>query len=336
MVVSLLAAAFVASNANASQIVSTSTGTNIRLGVNSKGEAMVTYTAAGRTWHVLAWGALNANAPTAGKPQVAFTLQYDGGYKKYYKENPAVAGVLANLRGLQSKMNAATAAKNNPRRWALAPKIASDYATLSRLRTAATDYWTTFTCPKYDGPKVAWLVVACKAPDGSYWAVQQWQRGLPSYGVAPTPAEAAEEVHLSHWTGALPLLTVSTGWAWRKWDELFGTFAYEGSPVYGTQGSKASARRVYVDTLDSAYGTGWRRENGFLTHSGTGAFCYSVNPHGSHPAGNGTQYRATIMGPGVTPDVMWQGPSPGPYDPASAVTANAALTALGDTSCRPH
>ena len=64
-------------------------------------------------------------------------------------------------------------------------------------------------------------------------------------------------------------------------------------------------RNLYLDTFDSAYGKGWRRENSFLTHKGDGVFCYSVNPHPGHPAGTGSQYRATIMGPGVTPDVMW-------------------------------
>ena len=88
---------------------------------------------------------------------------------------------------------------------------------------------------------------------------------------------------------------------------------YDGNPVFGFQSTPGGnpldtfGRNIYVDTFDSAYGTGWKRENSFLTHTGTGAFCYSVNPHGSHPAGKGTSYRATVEGPGVTPDVMWQG-----------------------------
>ena len=34
-------------------------------------------------------------------------------------------------------------------------------------------YWKTFrnNCGAYDGPALAWLVTACKAPDGSYWAL---------------------------------------------------------------------------------------------------------------------------------------------------------------------
>jgi hypothetical protein len=39
--------------------------------------------------------------------------------------------------------------------------------------------------------------------------------------------------------------------------------------------------------------------------------------------GNGTRYRATVIGPGVTPDVMWQGPAPPPYDASTDAAANA-------------
>ena len=73
-------------------------------------------------------------------------------------------------------------------------------------------------------------------------------------------------------------------------------------------------RNLYVDTFNSAYGSGWKRENSFLMHKGTGTFCYGFYPHGAHPIGKGERYRATIIGPGVTPDVMWQGNALGPYD----------------------
>jgi hypothetical protein len=37
-------------------------------------------------------------------------------------------------------------------------------------------------CRPYDGPHLAALVVACDAPDGSHWALQQWQPKLPHRG----------------------------------------------------------------------------------------------------------------------------------------------------------
>jgi hypothetical protein len=95
-------------------------------------------------------------------------------------------------------------------------------------------------------------------------------------------------------------------------------------------------RNLYLDTFDSVYGAGWKRENSFLTHKSTGAFCYSINPHNPHPAGNGKRYRATIKGPGVTPVVMWEGASPGPFDRNADATHNRAIASLGDTLCRPN
>ena len=53
------------------------------LQVNAKGEALITYTAQGEVKHVLAWGAVNAIAPTRSRPQLALKLDYAGGWGKY-------------------------------------------------------------------------------------------------------------------------------------------------------------------------------------------------------------------------------------------------------------
>ena len=165
---------------------------------------------------------------------------------------------------------------------------------------------------------------------------------LPNYGVKATPAQAVWELRLSHWTGDLPELTISTYWAWHQWDHLYGTFSYGGAPVFGFKATPAGnpldtfGRNIYVDTFGSTYGSGWQRENSFLTHTNTGVFCYSFNPHGSRPAGKGTKYRATVEGPGVTPDVMWQGTAPGAYDKAADLVANDAISQLGDKQCKAN
>jgi hypothetical protein len=286
----IVLAACLAATANASQLIDRN-ASGIKLEINAKGEALISYRAAGKVKHVLAWGALNAIAPTRSRPQLAFKLDYAGGWGKYHR-----------------------------------------------------DYWKTFrsACTRYDGPALAWSVTACKAPDGSYWALQSWQRALPNYGVVPNFAQAAWELRLSHWRGGLPVLQIDTDWAWHQWDHLFGTFMYADQPVFGFRSTSsgqpldAYGRNIYVDTYDSAYGTGWKRENSFLTHTHTGAFCYSFNPHGAHPAGKGTQYRATVEGPGVTPDVMWEGTSPGTYDKAIDLQKNALITDLGDRKCRAN
>ena len=279
-----------ASTANASDLIDRDAH-GVTLAVNTKGEALITYTAAGKHKHVLAWGATNAIAPTTARPQVSFHLDYAGGWGKY-----------------------------------------------------KSDYWKTFhnACTAYTGPALAWKVTACKAPDGSYWALQAWQRMLPNYGAAPTGMQSAWELRLSHWTGDLPQLQIDTDWAWHQWDHLFGTFTYENDPVFGFRSTPAGVpldtfgRNVFVDTFDSAYGTGWKRENSFLTHTNTGAFCYSFNPHGSHPAGKGERYRATVEGPGVTPDVMWEGASAGTYDKTVDLEKNALISQLGDRQCRAN
>ena len=281
-------AAVFAATASASQLVDRN-ASGVKLEVNAKGEALISYTAAGKVKHVLAWGAVNAIAPTHARPQVELKLDYAGGWGKYHKE-----------------------------------------------------YWKTFknSCSAYDGPALAWKSTACRAADGSYWSLQAWQRMLPNYGVAPSAAQSVWELRVSHWTGELPVLTVATDWAWRQWDHLYGTLTYAGNPVFGYRSTPAGnpldsfGRNIYVDTFNSTYGSGWKRENSFLTHTNTGAFCYSFNPHGAHPAGKGAQYRATVEGPGVTPDVMWQGASPGAYDHDADLIANDAIGQLGDKQCR--
>jgi hypothetical protein len=70
-------------------------------------------------------------------------------------------------------------------------------------------------------------------------------------------------------------------------------------------------RLIYVDTCNSAYGPGWKRENSFVPHNPTGAFWYgffTFDPTKGgyrHPPawtarrgpGTGEQYRITAGGP---------------------------------------
>ena len=81
----VLGASVLASTATASELIDRN-AQGISLGVNSKGEALVSYRAAGKSKHVLVWGALNAIAPTRSRPQLAFKLDYSGGYGKYKQD----------------------------------------------------------------------------------------------------------------------------------------------------------------------------------------------------------------------------------------------------------
>jgi hypothetical protein len=275
----LLAALLGPGNAAASQLIARD-ARDVTLRVDAQGRALIGYRAKGKTWSVLAWGAMNALHPTADRPQVKFKLDYAGGWGTYRK---TLSGAFKSV------------------------------------------------CRPYTGPPLEWFVAGCTMPDGSHWALQAWQRGLPNLGVAPwKPLQTATELRLSHWSTELPKLELWVNWAYSKhFDHVFGRFTYLGQPVYGFRSSSTGApqdgygRNIYLDTLDSAYGPGWKRENSFLAHTGTGVFCYGLYPHdpypgypatGRRPEGKGTRYRATAIGPGVLPDVTWEGGAPGTYD----------------------
>jgi hypothetical protein len=183
-------------------------------------------------------------------------------------------------------------------------------------------YWRRFRdqCRPYDGPKLANLVAACKAPDGSYWAVQSWKRRLPLLGFEPwAPEQRNVELHVSHWSGPIAELDVYPNWTYNgAWQGVFGRYSYRGVPVYGFGATPKGiptdkyGRNLYIDTLNSAYGTGWKRETGILTHRPTGTFCHSFVPQRPlasypsqevRPAAPGERHRVTIGGPGVTPIV---------------------------------
>jgi hypothetical protein len=229
-------------------------------------------------------------------------------------------------------------------------------------------YWKTFpkTCGAYDGPALPWLVSACKAPDGSYWALQKWQVQLPNLGFTPWTAGLRQwELHVSHWTTSAAKLEVWQDWVYSgRFHHLFGRYTYMGQPVYGfgssTYGAPSDSygRLIYLDTHGSAYGAGWTRENSFLPHKPTGVFCYGFFRHNSgaggykhppnfrgfRPEGNGDLYRITAVGPGVTPDVGWTGRGLHDFnarntaDVAYEKAMNAQLDSIlnGDRRCRQH
>lgn len=209
------------------------------------------------------------------------------------------------------------------------------------------------SCSRYDGPPLPWLVTACKAPDGSYWAVQRFRRKTPLLGFLPrTDQQRAWALHLSHWTGPLAVLEGWSDWSWNgRFHHLFGRLTYRGRGVHGFRTTRQGARLdkygkiVYIDTLGSAYGPGWRRENAFVSHRPTGTFCYTFRARGSRSSpGHGRRYRMTAEGPGVTPDVVRYLDGVPNYNSRNAdhVRHERAMNALqdrvtaGDRLCRKH
>ncbi|HET9675840.1 MAG TPA: hypothetical protein VFP31_13715 [Gaiellaceae bacterium] len=278
------------------------------LKVNGK-RALVEYTTTrGARRHVFVWGALNAHVPPrANVRQVRFRYDFAGGW-----------------------------------------------------RIARKQLWRMFrnACRRYDGPPLPYVVAACKAPDGSYWALQSWQRRLPLLGFEPwLPSQDDFELHVSHWNTELPVLEAYVKWTYGfQWQGVFGRLSYLGHPVHGFSSSTIGnprdryARNVYIDTLNSGYGPGWRRESGVLTHRGTGTFCHSFvsgqRPHAGYPSSaprpssRGERYRISVMGPGVTPTLMWEAAGLPPFNGSSEhhtveQRANAAFDRVmaGDRIC---
>ena len=194
--------------------------------------------------------------------------------------------------------------------------------------------WRTFgnACRPYDGPPLTGVLAACKAPDGSYWALQQWQPNLPHRGFPPyRPGQTDWELDLSHWTGPIAALELHADWAFGgQAHNLFGRLTYAGVPVYGFHTIKGSGeptdsygRSLYIDTFDSAYGPGWKRETSIVFRKPSGAFCYSFWPthdvslpgRPARPPGHGSAYRIAVQGPGVTPNLLGEVRDPGRWDP---------------------
>ena len=217
-------------------------------------------------------------------------------------------------------------------------------------------YWKTLrnACGRYDGPALPFFVTGCKAPDGSYWALQAWQRNLPMRGFAPwTDKQRGVELHVSHWSGELPRLEVYRHWTYnRSAQGVFGRLTYRGEPVYGTRTPSATvrdewARNVSIDTFDSDYGPGWKHDTAIATHPGNGGFCYSFVPQAppagypsSKPNGNGLgeRHRLSAIGPGVTPIVQTIVPRLRAYDPDAQRRATRRFDEIlgGDRHCAPE
>jgi hypothetical protein len=288
LVVVLAAAAVQAAPAAASKAI-THNASNVRMKVRLH-RAIVSYTDRhGVRHHILAWGAINASKPVRGRRQRRFKLDYTGG--------------IASFGHAMWKY----------------PDSCKHFANAAALQAAMPGQ-----------PKLPMVIDSCRAGDGTFWALQAWKRIIPHGGLHKSDyAKAPLELHLSHWSGPLPVLWLKTDWVYNgKYDHLWGQFTYRGHPVYAFHTNHGDptdgwGRNVYVDTYDSKWGKGWWRLQAFLTHRPKGNFCVGTYNFGHSQPGMGSEYRATIMGPGVTPIVRWTGPSPGPYDAAADAIANA-------------
>ena len=87
LLVAAAAVCVAASTANASQLIDRD-AKNVKLAIDTKGEALITYTKDGQLKHVLVGGAIGALPPDAGHEQVKFWTDFSGGWGKHGSRLP--------------------------------------------------------------------------------------------------------------------------------------------------------------------------------------------------------------------------------------------------------
>ena len=283
LLIGLLACAVFVSPAAATEFLGDRDVSFLSLKVNARGEALVSYrNASGVRRDVLIWGAVNAHAPDPGRPQVKFRFDYTRRH----------ANARLRVRPLVPEpVPARTTAPGS-----------SCSSPAARRPTAPTG--------------------RCNAGSGS-------RRCAASTRSSPSRRPSSSTSRTGR--ARCPVLEVSPNWTYgASLQGLFGRLTYRDEAVYGFRTPSATrrdpyARFVYIDTFNSVYGPGWKRDTAIVTHQRNGAFCYSfvaqVPPPG-YPSreprgpGNGERHRVTVMGPGVTPIVQWEGEGLHRYDRA--------------------
>jgi hypothetical protein len=292
VVVTVLAASLLAAEPAGAATMIARNARWISLRVSARGVALATYYASGRTYRTLVWGATNARAPSRSARQVAFHVNYAGGYGSSlgsaYWRIPAHYNVCRRYTGprLWHMVVACTAPDGT--NWALQAwqPILRDNGWSSTGLHAASGLYVSH----WSGPlpklwfKADWTYAG--APGGPFDQVygRFTYRGYPVYGFRSTPGGAP----LDRWGRLIALDTLNPPW----------------SVGYRQPG-------------------GWWRQNSFLSHRPYGDFCAGVYRQ-VHPLaprtypGRGHAYRIIANGPGVTPIVEWQSAPPGYYRPGLA------------------
>jgi hypothetical protein len=280
-------AATCATPARSAQLITNQGATHVRLQVNAKGEALLTYQVNGALKRVLVWGAINALQPTKGAKQVEFKLDYSGGWRTYHTtywetfparcgsyDGPALPNVVAACKAPDGSYWVAQAWQQ------LLPGLGFlPWLPIQRAKWLFLSHWS--------GPVA--LIEA-----GMNWIYDgRWQqiltrvtyRGRPVYGFGSTR------------TG------VPT--------DGFGRLVY-----VDTHGSKYGAgwRRENASLTHNPTGLFCYA---LMPHNPAG---YRHPPGQTTPRGPGTgdRYRLTVEGPGVTPLVEKVIPGVHAYNPTDA------------------
>ena len=252
---------------------------------------MVTYSVRGRVTHLLAWGAVNA------RPRPATLV-----------EDPAGRVQARLLRRLEAP--ASSIWKHLQER---VPRLRRARARVVRRP-------------------------ACKASNGSYWALQSWQTALPDLGFAPVAQASSGPGGCTSRTGrgcsrsSTSTRTGSTAAASRRSSAStptraqgvrgFGTTdvgradrQLRPAAVTWTRTTRPTARAGCARTRSSRTGRpGCSATASTARNPCVGGYAHPRCDPEPQASGRGpaSMYRITAAGPGVTPDVMWQGAWPPP------------------------
>ncbi len=245
------------------------------------------------------------------------------------------------------------ALRAGPERSAAAVQAATTPA--AGASTARVGYWRTFknVCRPYDraGARPT-RVAACTAPDGTHWALQSLAAACSRFS-ASTPSSPPT------WPGSCTSRTGRsrspcsrshrTGRMAARSQGLFGRLLYDGKPVHGFSDADAQSETTHTRATSTSTrstrptaraGNATARR---LTHVGQRrlllqlrtalrAASRAIRASRAFPA-RGERHRVTVMGPGVTPDVQWEGAALGSYDRAGRRRVQLALRLDPRTRC---
>ena len=180
------------------------------------------------------------------------------------------------------------------------------------------------------------MVAACDAADGSHWALQRWARLWDNYG----GRSAKKELHLSHWTGDVGVLEIKTDWSYRgKHEHLWGPLhvprqARLRQPLDDQRACRSTAAAATSTSITTRTASGSARTRSSRIPAPRASATRSRSTTAAY--GVGDAYRATVIGPGVSPLVRVGFSPPGTHDRALDDAANEEQRALlgDDRRCK--
>ena len=157
----------------------------------------------------------------------------------------------------------------------------------STTRAAGEDAHTTEdfagTCGRYDGPgDPGHGRRAARRPTGRTGPRRAGSSRCPNLGFTPWTSQLSQQLARGlALDGRLAKLETRLELGLRRpLPEPLRPADVPRQPVYGFGTTQFGAptdgfgRLIYLDTFNSAYGPGWKRENSFVPHNPTGVFCY--------------------------------------------------------------